>query len=305
MLQCSLMFLVHSVLATAAFRGNENERCIENASRLSSPVRMLHGVWRYCSEMPNHHARGRGTEWKTSLCVSAAVGVGAAASDLSARWLQRVAATLFSWEICCHVFTCVLLRGQCAGGCAIAEWRERSGGNCVSAAVRSRAGCLAAEGIAHPTQRRSCLAPSLSLSAASYSTPAARSEAADAAIATSATERGHVCCCVLRGHTVWHSGVPKNFSRSLHTTPGTGRGVFASWRTLRLSPLFSAGGRTPEFLLFPTQADGCAMAPQRGSCFHHGGATSAGLRIGNMNDECIKKGSVMVLLCCANCGNIP
>ncbi|RNF00405.1 trans-sialidase [Trypanosoma cruzi] len=71
MLQCSLMFLVHSVLATAAFRGNEKERCIESAPWLSSSVEMLHGVWRYCSEMPNHHARGRGTEWKTSFlfCV--------------------------------------------------------------------------------------------------------------------------------------------------------------------------------------------------------------------------------------------
>ncbi|RNF09231.1 hypothetical protein TcG_09561 [Trypanosoma cruzi] len=69
MLQCSLMFLVHSVLAAAAFRGNEKEKYIENASRLS-PVEMLHGVWRYCSEMPNHHAGGRGTEWKIFfLCL--------------------------------------------------------------------------------------------------------------------------------------------------------------------------------------------------------------------------------------------
>ncbi|RNC34706.1 trans-sialidase [Trypanosoma cruzi] len=60
------MLLVHSVLEAAAFRGNEKERCTESASRLSSPVGMLHGVWRYCSEMPHHHARGRGTEWKTS-----------------------------------------------------------------------------------------------------------------------------------------------------------------------------------------------------------------------------------------------
>ncbi|RNF08550.1 hypothetical protein TcG_09878, partial [Trypanosoma cruzi] len=93
----------------------------------------------------------------------AAVGVGAAASDLSARWLQRVAATLFSWEICYQVFTCVLLRGQCAGGCAIAEWRERSGGKCVSAAVKGRAGRLAAEGLAHPAQHRFCRASSITL----------------------------------------------------------------------------------------------------------------------------------------------
>ncbi|RNC35447.1 hypothetical protein TcCL_Unassigned01677 [Trypanosoma cruzi] len=67
--------------------------------------------------------------------------------------------------------------------------------------------------------------------------------------------------------------------------------------------LFLSGGRTPVFTLFPTQADGCAMTPQRGSCFHDGGATSAGLRIGNMNGECSKKGSVMALLCCANFGD--
>ncbi|RNC39958.1 hypothetical protein TcCL_NonESM10624 [Trypanosoma cruzi] len=29
--------------------------------------------------------------------------------------------------MCRDAFTCVLLRGQCAGGCAIAGWRERSG----------------------------------------------------------------------------------------------------------------------------------------------------------------------------------
>ncbi|PBJ69246.1 hypothetical protein BCY84_20159 [Trypanosoma cruzi cruzi] len=40
---------------------------------------------------------------------------------------------------------------------------------------------------------------------------------------------GHVCCCISRGHFVWHSGVLTNSSRGSHTTPGTGRGVFASW----------------------------------------------------------------------------
>ncbi|RNC54805.1 hypothetical protein TcCL_ESM07760 [Trypanosoma cruzi] len=112
--------------------------------------------------MPHHHARGRGTEWKFFF-LSAVVGVGAAASDLSARWLQRVAVTLFYREICCHVFTCVLFRGQCAGGCAVAGWRERSGGRCVSAAVKGRAVCLAAEGTAHPTQHRSCRTSSITL----------------------------------------------------------------------------------------------------------------------------------------------
>ncbi|RNC54997.1 hypothetical protein TcCL_ESM07563, partial [Trypanosoma cruzi] len=56
-----------------------------------------------------------------------------------------------------------LLRRQCAGGCAVAGWMERSGRKCVSAAVKSRSGCLAAEGIAHPTQHRFCRALSLTL----------------------------------------------------------------------------------------------------------------------------------------------
>ncbi|RNC55146.1 hypothetical protein TcCL_ESM07367 [Trypanosoma cruzi] len=92
-------------------------------------------------------------------------------------------------------------------------------------------------------------AHTLSLSAGLYSTPPARSEAADATTATSATGREHTCCCVPRGQSVWHSGVPTTPSRSPHTTPGTGRGVFASWRTLRLSPSsFQVDGRL--FLLF-------------------------------------------------------
>ncbi|PWV06831.1 putative retrotransposon hot spot protein (RHS) [Trypanosoma cruzi] len=43
------------------------------------------------------------------------------------------------------------------------------------------------------------------------------------------------------------------------------------------------------------------MTPQQGICFHSGGVISVVLCIGNMNGECSKKGSVMVLLCCANC----
>ncbi|RNC48458.1 hypothetical protein TcCL_NonESM01690 [Trypanosoma cruzi] len=98
-----------------------------------------------------------------SLFLSAAVGAFAAASDFSARLPQRVIVALFSREICYDAFTCVLLRGQCAGGCAVAEWRERSGGKCVSAAVKSRAERLAAEGIARPAQHLSCRAPSITL----------------------------------------------------------------------------------------------------------------------------------------------
>ncbi|RNC36447.1 trans-sialidase [Trypanosoma cruzi] len=146
------MLLLQSVLAAASLRGHEEKEGGggEIASRLSSPVGMLRGVWRYCSEAPHHHARGRGMEWRIFFFVSAAVGVGVFASDLSARWPQRVAATLFSRRICCHAFNCVLFRGQCAGDCAVAGWRERSGRNCVGAAVKGRAGRLAAEGLARP-----------------------------------------------------------------------------------------------------------------------------------------------------------
>ncbi|PBJ77886.1 hypothetical protein BCY84_05479 [Trypanosoma cruzi cruzi] len=42
----------------------------------------------------------------------------------------------------------------CFGGNVLAAVRFPDGGNCVSAAVRNRAGRLAAEGIAHPSQRR-------------------------------------------------------------------------------------------------------------------------------------------------------
>ncbi|RNC35953.1 trans-sialidase [Trypanosoma cruzi] len=126
MLRCSWMLLLQSVLAAASLRGHEEKEGggSESAPWLSSPVEMLHGVWRYCSEAPHHHARGRGMEWKIFFCVSATVGVWAFASDLSARWPQRVAATVFSREICCDAVTCELLRRQCAGGCAVAGWRE-------------------------------------------------------------------------------------------------------------------------------------------------------------------------------------
>ncbi|EAN92386.1 hypothetical protein Tc00.1047053509777.21 [Trypanosoma cruzi] len=61
------------VAAAASLRGNEEKegRGSESAPWFSSPAGMLRGVWRYCFEAPHHHARGRGTEWKTSsfLCV--------------------------------------------------------------------------------------------------------------------------------------------------------------------------------------------------------------------------------------------
>ncbi|KAF5218194.1 hypothetical protein ECC02_008908 [Trypanosoma cruzi] len=129
-----------------------------------------HPLWKCCTACGGIALKCRTTTHedvarsvRSLFCVSAVAGVGAAASDLSARWPQRVAVTLLSREICCHAFTCVLFRGLCTGGCAIAGWRERSGRKCVSAAVKSRAGCLAAEGTAHPTQHRSCRASNITL----------------------------------------------------------------------------------------------------------------------------------------------
>ncbi|RNC46438.1 trans-sialidase [Trypanosoma cruzi] len=163
MLQCSLMLLVHSVLAAAAFRGNEKERCTESAPWLSSSVEMLHGVWRYCSEMPNHHARGHDTEWKTSsLFLLLWVWV------RPRRTCRHDGRSV--WLSLCSLgkYATTLSRVCCFGGNVLAAVRlpnggRGAGGKCVSAAVRSRAGCLAAEGIAHPTQHCSCRASSITL----------------------------------------------------------------------------------------------------------------------------------------------
>ncbi|RNE98987.1 trans-sialidase [Trypanosoma cruzi] len=244
------MLLLQSVLAAASLRGHEEKerRGGESAPWLSSSVEMLHGVWRYCSEMLHHHARGLGTEWKISFCVSAAVGVGAAAPDLSARWPQCVAVALFSWRICCQVFTCVLLRGQCAGGCAVAGWRERSGGKCVGAAVKSRAGCLAAEGTAHPTQHRSCRAPSITLqhlirrhqhAARQRMPPPPRVR----------PEGTRLLLCFEGAHRVAQRRAHNLLAEYAHDTGHWPRSVCVMEDTAAESLLLS-GGRTPDFLLF-------------------------------------------------------
>ncbi|RNF15146.1 hypothetical protein TcG_07192 [Trypanosoma cruzi] len=103
-------------------------------------------------------------------------------------------------------------------------------------------------------------------------------------------------------HRVAQWRAPNLLADSAHDTGHWPRS-FCVMEDTAVESLFPPCGRTPEFPLFPTQAGCCAMTPQRGSCFHHGGATSAGLRIGNMNGECSKKGSVMALFCCANCVN--
>ncbi|EKF38902.1 hypothetical protein MOQ_000881, partial [Trypanosoma cruzi marinkellei] len=227
--------------------------------------------------------------------------VGASAPELSARWRQLVAFTLFSREICCRAFTCVLFWGQCAGGCAIAGWRE----------VRERSGqkCrwVSRSGWHCPPNRAPLLHGTLSHSLQHRNRR--RQHAARQRMPPPPRVRPgriHVCCCVSRGHPVWHSGVPKISSQSQHTTPGTGRGVFVSWETPRWSsPSHPPCGRTPDVPLVLTQADGGVMTPQRGSCFHDGGVISAGLRIGNMNGESRDAAFLIACLCCANCRDVP
>ncbi|RNC36446.1 trans-sialidase [Trypanosoma cruzi] len=66
------MLLLQLVLAAASLRGHEEKEGGDGeiASRLSYPVGMLHGVWRYCPEAPHHHARGLGMEWRIFfLCL--------------------------------------------------------------------------------------------------------------------------------------------------------------------------------------------------------------------------------------------
>ncbi|RNF01446.1 hypothetical protein TcG_11873, partial [Trypanosoma cruzi] len=130
------------------------------------------------------------------------------------------------------------------------EWRERSGGKCVSAAVKGRAGRLVAEGIAHPAQHRPAGHP-LSL----------RSILVDA----TSTQRGSGCHhhreCDRKGTLqlsrfegairVAQRRAHNPLADSAHKTPGTGRGVFASWRTPRWSPSsFQVDGRL-SFFFFP------------------------------------------------------
>ncbi|RNF09369.1 trans-sialidase [Trypanosoma cruzi] len=166
------MLLLQLVLAAASLRGHEEKerRGGESAPWLSSSVGMLHGVWRYCSELPHHHARGRDTEWKISFCV------------------------------CC-----------CGCGCV----------------CTGLVGTMAAEGLAHPTQHRSCRASSITLQHRNRrqwhaarqrkpTPPRVRPEENTSAVAF----RG--------GNPCGTAACPQTSSRCPRTTPGTGRGVFAS-----------------------------------------------------------------------------
>ncbi|PBJ77090.1 hypothetical protein BCY84_07204 [Trypanosoma cruzi cruzi] len=180
-----------------------------------------------------------------------------------ARWPQRVAVTLFSREICRDAFTCVLFRGQCAGGCAVAGWRERSGRE-----VRERRGqesrwVSRRGGHCPPAQHRSCRAPSI--------TPQHRSRRQQHAArkrmpttTTSATGRD-TSAVVFRGGTLCGTVACPKPPRGVRTRH---RPLAAECLRLRTCGGVSlpSRGRTPDFLC-STQADGCAMTPQRGSCF--------------------------------------
>ncbi|RNC43676.1 hypothetical protein TcCL_NonESM06620 [Trypanosoma cruzi] len=208
---------------------------------------------------------------------------------------------LCSRRICCHVFTCVLFRGQCAGGCAIAGWREWR-------EMRERRGqesrwVSRREGLCQPTRHRFCRAPSLS----------------HCSIVTDAsgTQRGSGCrhrhecdrkgtpllLCFEGTHRVAQWRAQNLLAESAHDTGHWPRSVCVV-EDSAVEFLLLSCGRKFEFLLVPTQADGCTMTPQRGSCFHHGGATSAELRIGNMNGECNKKGNVMAIFCAVRIAKI-
>ncbi|RNC36662.1 hypothetical protein TcCL_Unassigned00364 [Trypanosoma cruzi] len=187
------------------------------------------------------------------LCfVSSAVGVGAAAPDLSARWPQRVAATLFFREICRNAFPCVLLRGQCAGGCAIAEWKERTGME-----VRERGGqgsrWVSRRGGPCPPNPALLLSGTLSLTSQHLSRRHQHAERQR--MPPQPRVRPEGTCLLLRSEGVTPCGTatcPKTSSRSPYTTPGSGRGVFASWRTPRWNPSFPPGGRSAYFPLVLT-----------------------------------------------------
>ncbi|RNF13685.1 hypothetical protein TcG_08363 [Trypanosoma cruzi] len=95
--------------------------------------------------------------------------------------------------------------------------------------------------------------------------------------------------------------------------PQTPRGVRTRHRALAAECL-RRGGHCGGVLSHSTWMDACFYSfshpgellrddTTTRQFFYHGGATSAGLRIGNMNDKCNIEGSVMVLLCCANCVN--
>ncbi|RNC34298.1 hypothetical protein TcCL_Unassigned02928 [Trypanosoma cruzi] len=176
-----------------------------------------------------------------SFFVSAAVG--AFAPDLSARWPQRVAVTL-----CSRRYAATLLLVCCFGDNVPAAVRLPSGGKCVSAVVESRVGCLAAEGIAHPTQHRSCRASSITPQHLSRRQQHAARQRMPLPPRVRLEE--NASAVVFRGsHCVARWRAQNLFAESAHDTGHWPRSVCVVEHTA-VESLFPPRGRTPDFPSF-------------------------------------------------------
>ncbi|EAN90902.1 hypothetical protein Tc00.1047053508677.60 [Trypanosoma cruzi] len=179
---------------------------------------------------------------KTKLFEGSPVGTMAAAcgchSVLSGIMLRRFHVCVASGTMCRRLCNC-RVEGE-----ERKELRERRGQE--SCWVSRRGGPC-------PPNPAPPLSGTLSLSHCRIVTDATSTQRCSGCrTATSATGMGHVCCCVPRGHTEWHSGVPTNSSRTPHMTPGTGRGVSSSWRTpWWSSSSFHVDGRLFLLLFLP------------------------------------------------------
>ncbi|EAN83063.1 hypothetical protein TcCL_NonESM10308 [Trypanosoma cruzi] len=191
------------------------------------------------------------------LCfVSAAVGVGAAASDLSARWPQRVSVALFSREICCHAFTCVASGTMCRWLCDCRmEGEERK----KVRECRGQESRWVSPRRALPTQR-STAPVGYSMSLRSIVFDAGSTQRGSGCRHRHECDRKGTCLllCFEGSHRMAQWRAQSLIAESAHDTGHWPRSVCVVEDTA-VESLLPAGGRTPEFLLFPTQADGCAM----------------------------------------------
>ncbi|EKF30325.1 hypothetical protein MOQ_005867 [Trypanosoma cruzi marinkellei] len=251
---------------------------------------MLYGVWRCCLKAPQHHARGRGTEWKNSFCVcccgcgcilAGLVGTMAGACGchfvLLGNMLPRLHVCVASGTIYRRLCDC-RMEGE-----ERKEVRERSGQE--SRWVSRRGGHC-------PPNPAPLLHGTLLLTLCRI------------LVGGSSTQRGSGChyrhecgregtsllLCSEGAHLVGQRSVQNLLAESAHDTGHWTRSVcVVGDNAVEFLP---SGGRTPDFPFVPTRAGCCAMKPQQGTRFDHGGTISAGLRIGNVNGECNGKGSV-------------
>ncbi|RNE96301.1 hypothetical protein TcG_13069 [Trypanosoma cruzi] len=217
--------------------------------------------------------RGSHPLWK---CCTACGGIALKCRTITHEDVARSGISFFCLRVCC-----------CGCGCV-----------CVG-----RVGTMAAEGLAHPTQHRFCRASSITLQHRNRR----HQHAARQRMPPPPRVRPEGTRLMLRfggAHRVAQWRAQNLIAGSAHDTGHWMWGVCVMKDTA-VESLLPPGGRTPDFTLFPTQADGCAMTPQRGIRFHNGGAISVGLGIGNVNDKCSIEGSPIVVLCCANCGDFP